>query len=180
MNGFEISISEEGAEEIRKRLAGLEAELQSRAVRAGLNRAGKPILQTMQQLVPVGDGEDAGELKQSLARRSLSKNARGRLGLAEGTVAVRIGPIKKVNGYSQAYVGRLVEHGVEPSTRKVFRRIGGTHNLKRRYAHIRAYTYKHPGQKAQPFMAPALKRNAGQFENRFYEGMSAYLKRKGI
>ncbi|MDO0945919.1 HK97-gp10 family putative phage morphogenesis protein [Chromohalobacter israelensis] len=180
MSAFDVTLSEQGAADVRQRLSELSAELQQRAVRAGLNRAGKPILETMQQLVPVSDGEDAGELKQSLARRSLTKNARGRLGLAEGTVAVRIGPIKKVNGYSQAYVGRLVEHGVEPSTRKVYRRIGGTHNLKRRYAHIRAYTYKHPGQKAQPFMAPALKRNAGQFESRFYEGMSAYLKRKGL
>lgn len=180
MNGFEFEISEEGAAQIRERLAGLEAELQQRAIRAGLNRAAKPILETMQSLVPVQQGEGGGALKQSLGRRALSKTARGRLGLAESTVATRIGAIKKVNGNSQAYVGSLVEHGVDPSTRKVFRRIGGTHNLKRRYAHIRTYTYTHPGQAEQPFMAPALKRNASQFEGRFYEGMSAYLKRKGL
>ncbi|WP_110693292.1 HK97 gp10 family phage protein [Salinicola halophyticus] len=180
MSGFEFEISEEGASEIRERLAGLETELQQRAIRAGLNSAGKPIVETMQQLVPVGTGEDAGALKQSIAKRSLSKNARGRLGLAENAVAVRIGPIKKVNGYSQAYVGSLVEHGVKPGTRKVFRRIGGTHNLKRRLAHIRAYTYHHPGQAAEPFMAPALARNETQFESRFYDGMAAYLKRKGV
>lgn len=180
MSGFEVGFSEEGAEGVRERLANLEAEIQQRAVRAGLNRAARPILETMQQLVPVGKGDEGGALKQSLARRSLSKNARGRLGLAEDAVAVRVGPIRKVNGYSQAYVGRLVEYGVEPSMRKVFRRIGGTHNLKRRLAHIRAYTYRHPGQAAQPFMAPALQRNASQFESRFYDGMAAYLKRRGV
>ncbi|WIX32506.1 HK97 gp10 family phage protein [Salinicola sp. JS01] len=179
MSGFEVSVSEEGTEQIRKRLAGLQEELQQRAIRAGLTSAGKPILETMQRLVPVRQGDDGGDLKRSIGRRSLSKNARQRLGLAENAVAQRLGPIKKVNGYSQAYVGRLVEHGVDPSTRKVFRRISGTHNLKRRYAHIRAYTYRHPGQRAQPFMAPALAQNASQFESRFYGGLSAYLKRKG-
>ena len=78
MSGFEVGFSEEGAAGVRERLANLEAEIQQRAVRAGLNRAAKPILETMQQLVPVGKGDDAGDLKQSLARRSLSKNARGR------------------------------------------------------------------------------------------------------
>lgn len=180
MSGFEFEVSEEGAAEIRERLAGLEQEIQQRAIRAGLNAAGKPILETMQQLVAVGNGDKGGALKQSLARRSLSRNARGRIGLAEDAVAVRVGPIRKVNGYSQAYIGRLVEYGVEPGTRKVFRRIGGTHNLKRRLAHIRAYTYHHPGQAAQPFMAPALQRNATQFESRFYDGMAAYLKRRGV
>lgn len=179
MNSFDVGAEQSGNRQVRERLEGLEAELQRRAIRAGLTRGSKPILDTMHQLVPVQSGSDGGELKQSLGRRQLSKNARGRLGLAEGTVAMRIGPIKKVNGYSQAYVGRLVEHGVEPSTRKVFRRIGGTHRLKRRHAHIRSYTYQHPGQPATHFMRRSLQQGGAEFENKFYAGMANYLRRKG-
>lgn len=184
MSGFEIQVTEPGFEEARRQMAQLEDKLRTGAVRAGLNQAAKPILETMQQLVPVRQTDDpdepSGRLKRSLGKRSLSKSARARLGLAEGTIAMRIGPVKKVDTYSQAFVGKLVEFGVEPSTRTVYRRIRGTKHLRRRLAHVSTYTYHHPGQDPQPFMAPALERNSAGFEGRFYQGLRRYLDRKGV
>ncbi|WP_322528985.1 hypothetical protein R5R73_04920 [Salinicola sp. LHM] len=180
MNGFEIKIREEAFDGAREALADLEAELQFRAVRAGLNRATKPILATMGELVPVQQSKDpgkvTGQLKASLARRSLSKSARARLGLAQSTVALRVGPIRKVNGRSQEGVGQLVEFGVDPGTRTVRRNLLGR-GVK---WHNATYSYFHPGQKPQPFMANSLERNSSTFESLFYQGLNNYLRRKGV
>lgn len=172
MSGFEFQLSAEQMAEVHKDLEGLAADLQSKAVRAGLVKAVSPIKRAAKQNVPVLSGD----LKKSIGHRLLSKTARGRLGIANDRVAIVVGPTRKVNGYAQDFVAGLVETGVEPSTRTVRRNLKG-HRARKRDGKWVTYTYHHPGQKAHPFLGPALREHGDKMESRFYQGLTRYLEK---
>ncbi|WP_162500804.1 HK97-gp10 family putative phage morphogenesis protein [Modicisalibacter coralii] len=172
MSGFEFQLSAEQMAEVQKDLDGLAADLQAKAVRAGLVKAVSPIKRAAKRNVPVLSGD----LRKSIGHRLLSKSARGRLGIANDRVAIVVGPTRKVGGYAQDFVAGLVESGVEPSTRTVRRNLKG-HQAHKRDGKWVTYTYRHPGQKAEPFLGPALRENGDEMDSRFYQGLTRYLEK---
>ncbi|MBB3142824.1 HK97 gp10 family phage protein [Halomonas organivorans] len=175
MSGFEIEVAGDRFGEVLDQLRGLEEELQSRAVRAGLVRAVAPVKKTAKRLAPALTGD----LRKSIGHKLLSRSARGRLGIGPERPAIFVGPTRKVGGYDQSFVASIVETGIEPSTRTVRRNLNG-HRARRRDGQWVTYTYRHPGQEADPFLGPALKMHSAGFEGRFYDGLTRYLDRKGL
>jgi HK97 gp10 family phage protein len=173
MSGFEFHLDSQQLQELQRDLKGLEDALQAKAVRAGLVRAVAPIKRAAKAKVPV----NTGALRKSIGHRLLSKSARGRLGIASGRVGIVVGPTRKVGGYAQDFVAGLVESGVEASTRTVRRNLKG-HQARKRDGKWVTYSYRHPGQQAQPFLGPALRENTEQLQSRFYEGLHKYIEKR--
>lgn len=177
-------------------LGKLSAELQAKALRSGLVRAAAPIKQSAKSLAPVHQPDPAakrkrrpGTLAESIGHTTLTEQqrsnfvliqgARGRVSVSNPGISIIIGPNRKVNGYSQGFVGSLMEFGVTPGARS--RRVFGGTTLGRRGKSVRVVRstakYFHPGVTAKPFLAPALQANESQIESRFYQGIARYLKR---
>ncbi|WIX34145.1 HK97 gp10 family phage protein [Salinicola sp. JS01] len=172
MSGFEFQLDAEQMAEVHKDLEGLAADMQAKAVRTGLVSAVSPVKRAAKQNVSVLTGD----LRQSIGHRLLSKSARGRLGIADDRVAIVVGPTRKVNGYAQDFIAGLVETGVEPSTRTVRRNLK-SHRARKRDGKWVTYSYRHPGQKAAPFLGPALSQHGDEMDTRFYQGLTRYLEK---
>lgn len=131
--------------DLQRQLRELEEGLQGKAIRAGLTQAIKPLLADMKSKVPVGD---EGALKRSLGRTTLSKRAKGRLGIPVSSVAILIGPNRKVqDGQTkrhQGYKAIWQEYGTKSMT-------------------------------ANPFLGPAYDANIGQVETNFFQGLQTYI-----
>jgi HK97 gp10 family phage protein len=151
-----------------KELNELEDVIQSKVVRSGLVTLSKPLKKSMAANAP----KDQGYLAQSINHKSLNKRQKSRLNIATVDVAIIVGPNKKVNGFSQSRKANLVENGVKAhviqSNNKPLK-IGRTG-----YA---SGKIKHPGIKANPFMANALQENESNLQDLFYKGMAKSLNR---
>lgn len=170
MSGFDVSLSPSQLEAVQEELKLLEEGLKNRALRAGLQEVAKPIVPDMKANVAVLTGD----LKQSLGRRVLSKRLKNLYGIPAQEQGVFLGAVRKVNGYSQDYIARLVEHGVDPGYRSVKRNLKG-HRARRQDGRYVFYSYESPGIKAQPFMKPALARHSSGVTTRFYKGLGNFL-----
>ncbi|RTR01941.1 hypothetical protein [Halomonas nitroreducens] len=116
MSGFNVQVSGAGFEQARRDMAGLEHKLQHGAVRAGMVRAIAPVKKTAKANAP----KDSGDLARAVGHRSLSKRAKGRLGLGADTVALLVGTNRRVGGRWQGRKGLWQEHGTEHMTANPF------------------------------------------------------------
>jgi len=151
-----------------KELNELEDSVKNKVVRSGLVALSKPLKKSMASKAP----KDQGYLAQSINHKSLNKRQKSRMNIAADDVAILVGPNKKVNGFSQSRKANLVENGVKAhviqSNNKPLK-IGPTG-----YA---SGKIKHPGIKANPFMANALQDNESNLQGLFYKGMAKSLDR---
>lgn len=136
MSGHNYQVRGVDAEQALRDLGEFERKLRDRAVRSGLVSFIRPIKSTAKQLAP----QETGAMARAIGHRQLSRTAKARLGIAESSVALLVGPNRRVNGRYQGRKGLWHEFGTE---------------------HM----------EANPFMAPALERNQGGGETRFYEGL---------
>jgi HK97 gp10 family phage protein len=149
-------------------LSELESVMSNKVVRSGLVALSKPIKKSMAAHAP----RNQGYLAQSINHKSLTKRQKSRLSMANGDVALLIGPNKKVNGFSQSRKANLVEHGVKAhdiTSKGKPLTIGGSG--------FAVGKIKHPGIKADPFMANALQDNESNVSGLFYQGMAKSLDR---
>lgn len=170
MNELDVSLN---IDDTLKNLNELEKKLKTRALRRGVMNIVAPLKQSLKSMAP----SDQGDLKKSIGHRSLSRRAKRSIGIDPDSVSIFIGATRKVNTYSQALKARLVEEGVKPSQRSVRRNLKGHVSYKRdgRYT---SYSYRHPGQAANPFHQRALQANQGSMQSRFYSGLRAALESK--
>ena len=80
-----------------KELADLDADLQVKAIRAGLVEAVKPTKVAAKALAP----RKSGALAQAIGHRSLSASAKARLGIESEKVAILVGANRKIDGVWQ-------------------------------------------------------------------------------
>ncbi|MDH2435596.1 HK97 gp10 family phage protein [Pokkaliibacter sp. MBI-7] len=169
-------------QQISQALDDLEAGLRDKAIKAGLRYAAQPVTRAMRQTAPVKDGE----LKRAITSRTLTPRTAQKLRgftlpeIGAGKAGVAVGPLRKVGGYAQDYIGSLNEHGVEAGIRRRSRRktrqIAGQRKRVLNPAYNRFYF--HPGQRATWFMRRALNAADGQILPRFYQGLQRYLQKQ--
>ena len=150
--------------EILRDLDQLDRVLKTKAVRSGLTEVSKPIRRAMKSLAP----RRTGLLRRSIGTRNLSATAQQRLDLwtrdrrddvlEAGTVAVLIGPNRRIGGVNRARIAALLEFGTKSFTNKGT--FPGTRN---------------PGIRARRFMGRALDVNLTQVERLFFRGMARRL-----
>lgn len=141
-----------GLDEISKTLSSLPLKMEARILRGAVRAAAKPVKTEAQAIVPV----KSGRLKESL--RVSTKSKRGQVS------AKLVAGDKKKGG---AYYAMMVESGTKPHTIKARKKsliIGG----------IFARSVEHPGAKASPFMAPAIKAKA----QAAVDAAAAYIKKR--
>ncbi|WP_375058414.1 hypothetical protein [Zobellella sp. DQSA1] len=109
MSGFDLDVGLQGHDQALRELSQLERRLQTRAVRAGLVEFVRPIKSAAQAMAP----KDSGDLARAVGHRSLPNRLKGRLGIAAQTVALLVGPNRKVKGRWQGRKGLWQEHGTE-------------------------------------------------------------------
>lgn len=135
-------------EQLLKDLQAMEEGLQGKAIRQALTPAIKPIRDAMKTLAP----EDEGALKKAIGVRTLSARAKSRLNINTSTVAVIVGPLKKVDDTyggetkkrNQGYKGIWLEFGTKRA-------------------------------KAYPFMGPAIDQGEDGMQTRFFQGLQKAL-----
>ena len=135
-------------EQLLKDLQAMEEGLQGKAIRQALTPAIKPIRDAMKALAP----EDEGALKKSIGVRTLRESTKARLSINTSTVAVIVGPLKKVDEErggvtkkrNQGYKGIWLEFGTKNAT-------------------------------AHPFMGPAIDQGEGDMQTRFFQGLQKAL-----
>ena len=93
--------------DIIRQLNALSDDLKDKALRAGVAEVSKAGLMQLKQAVP----KDTGSVQQSLNRKLLSKRARAMLNLQEGTVAMLVGPNRKVKGLFRSRIANVLEGG---------------------------------------------------------------------
>ena len=151
-----------------KDLSRLEETLQNKVVRSGLVALSKPLKKSMAANAP----KNKGYLAQSINHKSLNKRQKSRLNIAPDDIAILVGPNKKVNGFSQSRKANLVENGVKAhviEAKAKALRIGPIG--------FASGKIKHPGIKADPFMADSLQNNESNLQGLFYKGMAKSLDR---
>lgn len=131
-----------------KDLETLAEGLGEKGIRAGLVAAAKPLRDRMKVLAP----RDTGALQKAVGHVSLSKRARVRLSVPQGSVAILVGANRKIATAS----GRRIWQG--------------------RKAHWHEAGTKH--MRAKPFMSRAMAGTSSGLETRFYQGLSKYLERQ--
>lgn len=113
-----------------------------------INRALTPAVKPItQRMKAIAPTGETGKLKQAIGKRSLSKGGKQRLGI-DAPVAVIIGPNRtkvKGNKVTRAAIGMFLEFGTE--------RMKETHE----------------------FMQPALSAGESGMQQRFFQGLQAYL-----
>lgn len=175
MSGFELDVSLEKTQELDKRLKQLTEDLQTKATRAGLRAAGKPIVAKAKAFAPFDDEHTDDHLRDSInisllgkgrvKKLSLFTSATSKLSLDNPGQVMVIGPNKKVKGQHQGWKGALMEFGTQAG-----RRIGKRGRMK-------GVRYESRGVRPQPFLAPALARESAGINARFYQGLERYLNR---
>lgn len=162
-----------------KELASLSDDLQRKAVRSGLVSAIKPVKDDMQDLAP----DEFGSLSKSIGHITLSKSAKSRIGVEAGTIALLVGPTRKVmeartvNGKTvsrqsyQGYKANWFEEGVKPH--KIKAKKGGI--MRSVPDKIWAKEVDHPGIRATHFMSRALSNNNSAIPSRFYNRLAKVL-----
>lgn len=137
--------------DILKQLANIEEGLQGKIIRKALTPAIKPIRTAMIALAP----NDAGALKRSIGTAILSEQRKANLGISPNTVAVLIGPNKRVldNGKKRAQGRKAIwlEFGTKGSALRPF------------------------DVDPKPFMQPALDQGEEGIRTRFFEGLQKQL-----
>jgi len=172
--------------QIQRELRNLSEELRMKAVRAGIVNVAKLDVSLMKGTAPV----ETGDLKAAVNRRQLSKSNMGKLGISTGdTLAVVVGPNKKVRGRYFGRLANITEGGAKPhvivprqeSRVQSFLRAQGQRGEKSTVlANGKGFFAKrvnHPGTRPDPFMKKADDQSAGQIEGLFYSGVRDYLNR---
>lgn len=166
-----LTLAPNNIDELLAELDQLIVKLQNKAVRSGLVAVAAPVKRTMRELAP----KQHGSLAQSVNHRLLNKRQKARLSIADDQVAIIVGPNKKVQGANVAWKANMLEHGIKAhnikpkkSNKKGVLRIGGD---------FASGDIKHPGVKANPFMARAIEQHQGDVEPRFYQGLTKALAR---
>lgn len=161
--GF-VGVSAQGFDETQRKLKDLSADLQEKAVQAGLRFAAKPVRDKMRQLSPYRKGV----LRKSISTRVANRRQKRRLGLALGETAVIVGPTK------EGRVANILEGGAKPHL------IYPKRTKHLRFLRVFANKIKHPGIEATQFMANALSLSGHLIESNFYYGMERYLDKRGF
>lgn len=193
--------------DISARMDELAKELQTRALRAGLRAAGKPMMEAAGRLAPKDKGHLSYSVSMSVLDRKRTQSLALRTGVSGGIPInnpgqlLLIGPNRKAT-YTrgkktitrhQGYKGALVEFGTEAGMRKApwrHRRDSLTGlkiqgrgrqkngKLSRFYnMRFRGADYYSKGMAAQPYLQPAYEQTSGQFDSLFYAGLESYLNR---
>lgn len=142
-----------GARELDEALKAIGRTTSRTVLRTALRRAGKPVLEEARQLAPVGDGDDAGRLRDSLAMKATLSKRQARLaGKRPGEVVLYIGPTDPK--------GHLVEFGHDV--------VRGSKDGKRRVVGHAA---------AVPFLRPAWDRHGASVADRLGEEIWKAIRR---
>jgi hypothetical protein len=190
--------------DIIRQLNALSDDLKDKALRAGVAEVSKAGLMQLKQAVP----KDTGSVQQSLNRKLLSKRARAMLNLQEGTVAMLVGPNRKVKGLFRSRIANvleggarrheikpgksnraldlLYEHGIKKKASILYnKRAAGNGPFKRRFilGKIDPTTgqrlpVNHPGIAPRRWMGQANTTLQSQAESLFYRGLANYLDRR--
>lgn len=172
---------------IQRELQNLSAELRMKAVRAGIVNVAKLDVSLMKSTAPV----ETGDLKSAVNRRQLSKSNMSKLGIstAGDTLAVVVGPNKKVKGRYFGRLANITEGGAKPhvivprqesNVQALLRSHGLRGNKSMILANGQGFFAKrvnHPGTRPDPFMKESYDQSAGQVEGLFYSGVRDYLNR---
>ncbi len=97
-------------------LKKLSAEIKGKSLRAGVVAAIRPVKKDAKSNAPKKEGH----LSQAIGHKSLSKRAKSRLGYRENTVALLVGPNRRVGGRYQGRKGLWHEHGTKWMKAKPF------------------------------------------------------------
>ena len=167
MSEYKLALS--NIDDLNRRLKSLSAAFSKKGVHRGLVNAVSPIKKTAKQLAP----SKTGKLSASIGHMTLSQTAKGRLGI-QHDVALLIGANRKKRKDRQTYKHIWVEFGTEAHEIKPWKKgvkksvsFGG-------FAYAKV---KHPGTKANPFMAKSLAAHDQDLVPRFWQGVEQYLER---
>jgi hypothetical protein len=173
--------------DIQRQLNALSAELKIKAVRAGIAKVATLDIKLMKGNAP----EETGDLKAAVGRRQLSKSAMSRLGMnsAGTTLAVVVGPNRKIKGQYKGRLANITEGGAKPhvilprneSRVHQFLKAQGLRGDKSMILAdgkgLFARKINHPGMRPMPFMKKTHDQSASQVERLFYTGVRDYLAR---
>ena len=168
-------------------LNALSDDLKEKAVKAGVAKVAASGLTLLKQHVPV----DSGNVQASLSRKQLAQRGRAALSISANTVAVLVGPNRRVKGQFRSRIANILEGGAnaheivpEKSTLKLD--IMYAQGLKRKAdilydKNTKKYFGKkvnHPSIHATGFIAQSDSANASQAESLFFTGVQAFLDRR--
>lgn len=128
-------------------LEAMEAGLGPKGVRSGLVAGVKPVKAAMKAFVPV----DEGHLRKAIGHTSLSRRAKGRLGLRANDAAILVGANSTVAVRGKRYWQGKKAHWIEEGTRHMA---------------------------AKPFMDRSKAAGDAGFEDRFYKGLTNYVEKQ--
>lgn len=173
--------------QILRDLNALQQDLREKAVKAGLAKVAIAGLDAMKGTVPV----ETGKVKQSLNRKTLTDNQRGRMGFSDGTFVMLVGPNRRVGGIFKSRIANVLEGGARAheilpgkSTRRLeFEYAQGMRQkasvlANRATGQFFGKKVNHPGLSARGWMNSADASNAGRAEGLFYTGVQDFLDRR--
>jgi len=158
---------------ILKSLADFEIKLQNKAIRSGLTAVAAPIKKAMRQNAP----KKTGRLAASITQKLLNKSQKASLSITNTDVALVVGPNKQTPTFTNvSWRAIFIEEGVRAHeiNTKVTRKLRRSLKLKIG-GRVLTGGVKHPGLKANPFMARSIEQNKSSIEPRFYQGMAKML-----
>lgn len=140
------------SEQLLKQLGEIEAGLQQKAIRSGLVKAAAPIKKAVKEKIAAEQLIDKGHMLKAIGHLSISKRAKVRLGVPQQTVAIIIGPNRKI-----------IDDGKKRwQGRKAIWHEFGTKRMK-----------------ATPFLESSKQQSEGQMGQLFFQGLQAYINKIG-
>jgi hypothetical protein len=174
------------APQVLAELNALSNDLKEQALRAGVAEVAKSGLLQLKSTAPV----DTGGVKESLNRKLVSKRWRNLLDINDGTVAMLVGPNRRVRGFFRSRIANVLEGGarahiIRAGKSGALREFQYAQGIRTRATSL--YSRKlhrdfgpvvnHPGISPRMFMARADAALAGSAENLFYQGLAGFLDR---
>lgn len=153
----------EGDEALQKAIRELPRAVQNKIIRPVLVKASKPVLDGARSAVV----KKKGWLKRSLGRKTKTYK--------RGGVAVIVGARRGMapDGIEPANYAHLVEKGTKPHA------VGKGSNSRKSVLGVQAaHGGIHPGAKAQPFLKPALDKNAAAIQATISNGLREGIERE--
>lgn len=139
-----IKIDMTGLDELLSKLRNVAPKLEKRELRKAVSLAAQLVLKTARQKCPIGPGVDPKGKPRIALRRTLGKKVKQYDKAATAVVGPR---------YGEAWHSHLVHDGTKPHDIPL--PAGKSVRMKSGYRVTGPYTFKHPGAKANPFMADA-------------------------
>lgn len=169
-------------------LNALSDDLKNQAVKLGIAKVAATGLLDLKQETPVGD---TGDVQKSLTKRNLTQRQYSNMALSDGTVAMLVGPNRKVRGKFQSRIFNVLDTGARPHIIKP-----GKSTLKLEFMYAQGMRRKadilydsktkkffgkevhHPGTRSLNMLSAADSALSSQAESIFFTTVQQFLDRR--